>query len=1171
MRFRVVLLALSLPVFCTFCYGADRPNIVWIVSEDNSIHYLDHFFDGGAKTPSIKALAEHGLTYDHAFSNAPVCSVARTTLATGCYGPRIGTQFHRRYKLAPMPNNLRMFPAYLRDAGYYTTNNSKKDYAAEEGVGVWDESSNRASWRNRPDKDQPFFHMQSHGQSHEGTLHFGQSVFENKKTESDPAKVKLADYHPDIPIFRYTHAFYQDRMKAIDSIVGDTIASLNADGLLEDTFVFYFGDHGGVLPRSKGYLYESGLHVPLVVRVPKNFQHLVDGDNGSRVEGFVSFVDFGPTVLRLAGCPIPEQVDGAAFLGKGISSQSVSARDESFGYADRFDEKYDLVRSIRKGKYQYIRSYQPYLPDGLNNNYRYKSLAYLRWREMFETKKLTGPAKLFFEPKPLEQLFDCESDPHQVRNLAGDQNFADILTELRNRLNTQLKQLPDLSFYPESHLIKHALNNPVAFGQENKQEIASLIDVADLALLKFEEAQTKLQTALRADNPMIRYWGAMACTAFGKQASSLAEDARPLLKDKSMTVRIRAAEFLGLIGECNPQEILTEIVNTTEDAVVATEALNSVVWFRDFFDDRYPIKRSDFHPICSGGDIDDRLNYINGTPYPPKTRQKRKRIRKTNDLSSVSTTRNSTSISSVLSRPKTKTPDVVGQTKQVTAKNRDASPNIVLVLTDDLGYGDLGCYGADRVKTPRIDRLANQGIRLTHAYAPSSTCTPTRYSIMTGEYAWRQPPTKTAILDGDSPLSIEPGRTTLPGMLRQSGYRTGLVGKWHLGLGDGKKRVDFNREIRPGPLEIGFDYAYFIPATVDRVPSVWIKNHRVDGLDPDDPIAVSYVNNISDEPTGIQRPDLLKQPADKQHSCTIINGISRIGYMKGGSAARFKDEELADTVVEKSIDFIERNHDRPFFLCVGLFEPHVPRTPHPRFAGSSDCGVRGDVIHQIDWQTGQILDALDQKGLTENTIFLFTSDNGPVMFDGYFDRSVEDANGHRPAGVLHGWKYLVYEGGTRVPFIARWPGKFPVGQSDNMFSLADLMATFAAVCDQQLESSQARDSLNQLPMLIGRSAKPVRTSIIQHGISGAFAVRDGNWKYIPANSKEGPKDMGSGANPDDTRFAAAIIRKPLLFNLNDDPEETTNLFEKMPGKAKQMQTLFDSIRNSNDRAIETTN
>ena len=598
--------------------AADRPNVVWIVSEDNSIHYLKHFFPGGAATPNIERLAENGLTFDHAFSNAPVCSVARTTLATCCYGPRIGTQFHRKYKMAAMPKGLRMFPAYLRDAGYYTTNHSKKDYNAIEGKGVWDESSKKASWRNRPEESQPFFHMQSHGESHESSLHFPLSTFQDEATTTDPNSVQLADYFPDTPLFRYTQARYHDRMQIIDGIVGKTIEKLKEDGLLDDTFVFYFGDHGGVLPRSKGYIYDSGVHVPLVVRVPKNFRHLVDAANGTRVDGFVSFVDFGPTVLKLAGVAVPDQVDGVPFLGAGISLSDVNARDEVFCYADRFDEKYDLIRSLRIGKYQYIRNFQPYLPDGLNNNYRYKMLAYSQWRDLHQRGELSGFARQFFEPKAVEQLFDCEADPHQVQNLATDPKFSKILIKLRSRLQTRLRQMPDLSLYPESYLTENAMDDPVAFGQERKEEIRVLIETADLALQPFAKAERSLVRALESSRPAVRAWAATVCTSFGMKAAGLAENVKPLLEDESMVVRIRAAEFLGLIGKTNPQTTLIKVVNTTENAVEATEALNSVVWFRDFFGDRYPVKRSDFEPVSDGADIDDRLNYINGDPYPKK-------------------------------------------------------------------------------------------------------------------------------------------------------------------------------------------------------------------------------------------------------------------------------------------------------------------------------------------------------------------------------------------------------------------------------------------------------------------------------------------------------------------------------------------------------------------------
>lgn len=613
-----VNLLLACAVLISCCHAADRPNVVWIVSEDNSVHYLRHFFPGGAEMPAVESLAAEGLTFNHAFSNAPVCSVARTTLATGCYGPRIGTQFHRRYKVAPMPPGLKMFPAYLRDAGYYTTNRSKKDYNAEEGPGVWDESSNRASWRNRTAPSQPFFHMESHAQSHESSLHFNEQQFRSETPAHDPAAVRLAEYHPDTPLFRHTHARYLDRMQVIDGIVGETVARLKDDGLLDDTFVFYFGDHGGVLPRGKGYLYESGLHVPLVVRIPENFRHLVDARRGDRIDGFVSFIDFGPTVLNLAGVAVPDQMDGRPFLGPGVRHDDVESRDLAFGYADRFDEKYDLIRSVRKGRYQYLRCFQPWLPDGLMNIYRYRMLAYKEWQDLWNSGQLSGAPAQFFRSKPVEMLFDVESDPHEVHNLAADPEYRDVLLEMRSQLRSWMLAMPDLSLYPESELVANAMDDPTAFGQRHRDEIAQLLAVADLQLLPFAEAQVPLQKALASENPHVRYWTVMACSAFGKDAGSLAEPVGALVDDPSLIVRVRAAEFLGIIGQQNPQLVLTDIINTTTDDVLAVEALNSVVWFRDDFGNQYPAPRVSFSPKVKGGDVDDRLNYLNGIPYPDR-------------------------------------------------------------------------------------------------------------------------------------------------------------------------------------------------------------------------------------------------------------------------------------------------------------------------------------------------------------------------------------------------------------------------------------------------------------------------------------------------------------------------------------------------------------------------
>ncbi len=486
-------------------------------------------------------------------------------------------------------------------------------------------------------------------------------------------------------------------------------------------------------------------------------------------------------------------------------------------------------------------------------------------------------------------------------------------------------------------------------------------------------------------------------------------------------------------------------------------------------------------------------------------------------------------------------------------------PNIVLIIADDLGFGDAGCYGGTGADTPHIDRLAARGRRFTQAYAPSSTCTPSRYALMTGEYGWRQPPQQTAILDGDAQAAIAPGTFTLPRMLQRAGYATGLIGKWHLGLGDRNTPVDFNGEITPGPLEIGFDSAFFIPATVDRVPCVFIENHRVFGLDPSDPIAVSYRRRIGREPVGRESPALLKVGADRQHADTILNGISRIGYMSGGKRARWVDEDIADVITRRATAFIAANRSRPFFLHFGTHDPHVPRMPHPRFRGKSRTGIRGDAIVQLDWQVGEIVAALERHKLTENTLVLFTSDNGPVLFDGYYDRSVEDIGTHRPAGELRGAKYLRFEGGTRVPFIAAWPGRVPKGVTPQFFSLVDLLATCAALTKQVVPADAAPDSLNLLPVLLGQTDAQLRTNIVQHGIGNVLALRSGDWKYIPANA-DAATGIGRGADPRDTRFAAARVAEPLLFNLADDPAEQRNIAAAHPEKLAELTQLLADIR-----------
>src|SRR5450759_3568629 len=381
------------------------------------------------------------------------------------------------------------------------------------------------------------------------------------------------------------------------------------------------------------------------------------------------------------------------------------------------------------------------------------------------------------------------------------------------------------------------------------------------------------------------------------------------------------------------------------------------------------------------------------------------------------------------------------------AEKQPQKPNIIIIYADDLGYGDVSSYGATKISTPNIDRLTKQGLRFTNAHCTSSTSTPSRYSLLTGEYAWRKK--GTGVATGDAIAIIKPSRITIASIMKNAGYTTGVVGKWHLGLGP-EGGADWNGEITSGPMDIGFDYNFIIPATGDRVPCVFVENRRVVGLDPNDPIKVSFKEPILVEPTGKDHPELLKMHPSHGHDMTIVNGISRIGYMSGGKSALWVDEDIADVITGKAVKFIENNKNKPFFLYFSTHDIHVPRVPNQRFVGKSGMGPRGDAILQFDWAVGEIMKTLDNLKLSGNTIVILTSDNGPVVDDGYKDQAVELLNGHKPAGPLRGGKYSAFDGGTRVAFIVRWPGKIKPGISNALFSQIDLMASFASLTGQSL-------------------------------------------------------------------------------------------------------------------------
>jgi arylsulfatase A-like enzyme len=482
-----------------------------------------------------------------------------------------------------------------------------------------------------------------------------------------------------------------------------------------------------------------------------------------------------------------------------------------------------------------------------------------------------------------------------------------------------------------------------------------------------------------------------------------------------------------------------------------------------------------------------------------------------------------------------------------------AKPNIVLIYTDDVGIGDISCNGTSAVKTPQIDKLAKSGVNFTNLHATSATCTPSRFSILTGSYAWRKK--GTGIAPGNAALIIDTSIQTLPKMLQQAGYNTGVVGKWHLGLGD-NNGPQWNSTIKPGPYEIGFGYSFILPATGDRVPCVYVENQKVVNLNSNDTIVVNYNNPINaTDPTGKNNPELLKMLPSHGHNMSIVNGVSRIGYMTGGKSALWVDEEIADVLVNKSINFIDANKEKPFFLYLATHDIHVPRMPHSRFVGKSGMGPRGDAILQLDWTVGAIVDALKKRKLLENTIIIFTSDNGAVIDDGYKDNAVEKLGNHKPNGLFRGGKYSAFEGGTRAPFMLSWKGQVTKGKTSNvLLSQVDLYASLAALTGQKIQAGNATDSKNYLASFLNKSNKSSEY-VIEQSINNTLSIIVGDWKYIePSNG---------GAVNQNTNTELGNLKTPQLYNLLNDPGEKNNIAEKNVELIKELKELLEKVKKDN--------
>ena len=480
----------------------------------------------------------------------------------------------------------------------------------------------------------------------------------------------------------------------------------------------------------------------------------------------------------------------------------------------------------------------------------------------------------------------------------------------------------------------------------------------------------------------------------------------------------------------------------------------------------------------------------------------------------------------------------------VVENQKESRPNVILIVADDLGYGDLSCYGAHRIQTPAMDRLAKEGIRFTQGFSTAATSTPSRYSVMTGNYPWSNADAK--ILPGNAALIIDTQKITLPKLMQQAGYVTGSVGKWHIGLGDGQ--VDWNKTVSPGAAEIGYDYSYIQAATNDRVPCVFLENGKVMGLDPNDPLYVDYRANFPGEPTGKDNPELLRMHPSVGHAGSIVNGVPRIGFQKGGKAAQWRDEDMAELFLDKAKQFVAEHKDRPFFLYYGLHQPHVPRVPNERFVGKSGMGPRGDVILEADWCINEFLKELDKCGLADNTIVILTSDNGPVLDDGYKDDAEALVGDHQIAGPLREGKCSMYDGGTRVPFLLRWPAKVKPQVSNAFVCQMDLLASLSALLQQPY--SDKTDSENTLDAFLGRS-KQGRGELVIEGLLN-YAYRQGDWALVPhyVRDKATRKNTLMGYE---------------LYNLKKDIGQQNNVAAKYPAKLNELIERFEYLKGNTNK------
>lgn len=540
------------------------PNILWLVSEDHS-PFLGAYGDSVAHSPVVDALAKNGVLYRHAYANAPVCAPSRFGILTGCYPESSAPAQHMR-AMANLPTIMRTYPEYMRSLGYYCTNNDKTDYNCDvEPARIWNESSSTAHWRNRP-KDTPFLAVFNYMTTHESRLFRPTPVSGPVK----PEQVQIPPYLPDTTALRTDFASYYNLIAQMDAELGEKLAELEADGLAEDTIVFYYSDHGGALPRSKRYCYEEGLRAALIVHFPPKWQHLSPVPMGSEVAHPVSLLDLAPTILSIAGVPKPAQMHGHAFLGRHRAKPAPYA----FGMRNRMDERYDFVRTACDGRYRYIRNYMPHRPWGVYSSFEWIAKGYQSWDEARLAGTLTPEQSRFFGRKPYEEFYDLDRDPHQLVNLIGDQPLARTIATFRRALDQHMLDIRDNGFIPEGE----AGEGYAATRSNSVYPLKKIMTVAQQAARGDVRNVARLQTLLKHGDANIRYWAATGLVILGDKATAASTQLTRLAKtDPSPAVRAAAAEALCNVGQVDAGlEVLQALIAPGQPMPQRLMALNAL-------------------------------------------------------------------------------------------------------------------------------------------------------------------------------------------------------------------------------------------------------------------------------------------------------------------------------------------------------------------------------------------------------------------------------------------------------------------------------------------------------------------------------------------------------------------------------------------------------------------